>query len=652
MLSPQNNVRRRKEPVIIKNNNKINVDEEEANESFEGTISRYGIFNINPVTKTGQRLHMIHMLLLPFLPIAALIIQNTTALFELMHYQKEVTWIGKQVDGVTLLEKFITNLQRERAEVAFYIFTNGTQTLELNLTTRFRYTDRALEKMPWPKLDSANSSKATVSNVDSTMFQSKLRFQIRHEDFRQKIDNNDGDINAILKWYKVADAIFLTQLSSEIKLTNKSSVWRYLVAYKNLLSAIENLGIAVVYGIRYYGQGNITEDNYIQFIRHDTLSSEYLNKSQNFVKEVRQDLNELKQKGNSYKTWEKSRLEVMHRLSRKQASPFEAFRYYQATYRYTEGLRLVLKNLRRKINKIVEKNLYSANKQQVFGIVVLVLVLIISPVIILLVRNATLTIQVFSLSLAKKAQELKLEKRKSDKLLYQMLPPTVAESLQAKKPVTSETFESVTVYFSDIVGFNELAAESTPMQVVTLLNSLYKLFDARIDRYDVYKVETINDSYMVASGLPVRNGDKHAAEIATMALDLLTRSSTFIIPHRQGEKLQLRIGIHTGPVVAGVVGSKMPRYCLFGDTVNTASRMETNGEAMKIHISMETKLLLDTLGRYKTERRGLVEIKGKGLLDTYWLLGRDDGLQDVVHINESYNTEEGPDYMEELKAFR
>ncbi|CAB4057328.1 Speract receptor,Guanylate cyclase 32E,Receptor-type guanylate cyclase gcy-28,Receptor-type guanylate cyclase gcy-1,Receptor-type guanylate cyclase gcy-4,Soluble guanylate cyclase gcy-35,Receptor-type guanylate cyclase gcy-20,Heat-stable enterotoxin receptor,Olfactory guanylyl cyclase GC-D,Atrial natriuretic peptide receptor 2,Atrial natriuretic peptide receptor 1,Receptor-type guanylate cyclase gcy-13,Retinal guanylyl cyclase 2,Receptor-type guanylate cyclase gcy-12,Receptor-type guanylate cyclase Gyc76C len=520
MLSPQNNVRRRKEPVIIKNNNKINVDEEEANES--------------------QRLHMIHMLLLPFLPIAALIIQNTTALFELMHYQKEVTWIGKQVDGVTLLEKFITNLQRERAEVAFYIFTNGTQTLELNLTTRFPARPR-------------------------------------HEDFRQKIDNNDGDINAILKWYKVADAIFLTQLSSEIKLTNKSSVWRYLVAYKNLLSAIENLGIAVVYGIRYYGQGNITEDNYIQFIRHDTLSSEYLNKSQNFVKEVRQDLNELKQKGNSYKTWEKSRLEVMHRLSRKQASPFEAFRYYQATYRYTE--------------------------------VVLVLVLIISPVIILLVRNATLTIQVFSLSLAKKAQELKLEKRKSDKLLYQMLPPTVAESLQAKKPVTSETFESVTVYFSDIVGFNELAAESTPMQVVTLLNSLYKLFDARIDRYDVYKVETINDSYMVASGLP-------------------------------------------GQFVAGVVGSKMPRYCLFGDTVNTASRMETNGEAMKIHISMETKLLLDTLGRYKTERRGLVEIKGKGLLDTYWLLGRDDGLQDVVHINESYNTEEGPDYMEELKAFR
>ena len=89
------------------------------------------------------------------------------------------------------------------------------------------------------------------------------------------------------------------------------------------------------------------------------------------------------------------------------------------------------------------------------------------------------------------------------------------------------------------------------MEVVTLLNSLYKLFDARIDRYDVYKVETINDSYMVASGLPVRNGNKHAAEIATMALDLLSGSSFFVVPHRPQDKLQLRIGIHTGPVVSG-----------------------------------------------------------------------------------------------------
>ena len=155
-------------------------------------------------------------------------------------------------------------------------------------------------------------------------------------------------------------------------------------------------------------------------------------------------------------------------------------------------------------------------------------------------RNATVTIQVFALNLAKKAHELKVEKKKADKLLYQMLPPTVALSLQRKKRVNAESYASVTIYFSDIVEFPHIVAESNPMEVVTLLNSLYKLFDARIDHYDVYKVETINDSYMVASGLPVKNGNKHAAEIATMALDLMAGSAVFIIPHRPTERLQLR----------------------------------------------------------------------------------------------------------------
>ena len=186
------------------------------------------------------------------------------------------------------------------------------------------------------------------------------------------------------------------------------------------------------------------------------------------------------------------------------------------------------------------------------------------------------------------------------------------------------------------------------MEVVTLLNSLYKLFDARIDHYDVYKVETINDSYMVASGLPVKNGNKHAVEIATMALDLMAGSAVFIIPHRPAERLQLRVGIHTGPVVSGVVGSKMPRYCLFGDTINTASRMETTGEPMKIHISMETKLLLDTLGRFHTEHRGLVDVKGKGKLDTYWLHGKEGWVSKWHDMDVAYDTEEGPAYMKDI----
>merc|ERR1711916_350702 len=123
----------------------------------------------------------------------------------------------------------------------------------------------------------------------------------------------------------------------------------------------------------------------------------------------------------------------------------------------------------------------------------------------------------------------------------------------------------------------QLLYQMLPKQVADLLNDLYTCFDGIIDDHDVYKVETIGDAYMVASGLPNRNGNRHAGEIANMSLDLLAACTTFKIRHMPERQLQLRVGLHTGPCVAGVVGLKMPRYCLFGDTVNTASRMESGG---------------------------------------------------------------------------
>ncbi|ESO90424.1 hypothetical protein LOTGIDRAFT_191857, partial [Lottia gigantea] len=213
------------------------------------------------------------------------------------------------------------------------------------------------------------------------------------------------------------------------------------------------------------------------------------------------------------------------------------------------------------------------------------------------------------------------EKRKAEDLLYSMLPKVVAGQLIRGESVAAESFESVTIYFSDICGFTALSAASTPMQVIDLLNDLYTTFDSIIEHFDVYKVETIGDAYMVVSGLPVRNGNLHAREVARMSLALLNAVLSFKIRHRPNEQLKLRIGIHTGYVVAGVVGLKMPRYCLFGDTVNTSSRMESNGLPLRIHVSPQTKEVLDNFGTFDLELRGEVEMKGKGKVTTYWLNG-------------------------------
>lgn len=208
----------------------------------------------------------------------------------------------------------------------------------------------------------------------------------------------------------------------------------------------------------------------------------------------------------------------------------------------------------------------------------------------------------------------------------------IASQLINGQSVMAEIFDRVTIYFSDIVGFTTISAESTPMQVVNLLNDLYTCFDKIVGHFDVYKVETIGDAYMVVSGLPVRNGDDHAREIARMALALLKKVRSFKIHHRPDDQLKLRIGIHSGSCCAGVVGLKMPRYCLFGDTVNTASRMESNGEALKIHMSQSTKEILDKFGTFDITSRGSILIKGKGEMMTFWLNGEKGKMsEEIIH---------------------
>ncbi|XP_077986228.1 atrial natriuretic peptide receptor 1-like [Glandiceps talaboti] len=221
-----------------------------------------------------------------------------------------------------------------------------------------------------------------------------------------------------------------------------------------------------------------------------------------------------------------------------------------------------------------------------------------------------------------RTQQLILEKKKTDRLLYRMLPPVVADKLKMGAKVNPESYDLVTIFFSDISGFEKIASASTPFQIVDLLNDVYTCFDEIIEQYDVYKVETINDAYIVASGLPKRNGTRHASEIADMSLDMLNASELFRMRHVPREKIQLRIGVHSGTCAAGVIGKAMPRYCLFGDTVNVASRMQSHGEPLKIHCSKWTHHILSLLDDYIFESRGNVDIKGKGCMETYWLQGK------------------------------
>ena len=201
-------------------------------------------------------------------------------------------------------------------------------------------------------------------------------------------------------------------------------------------------------------------------------------------------------------------------------------------------------------------------------------------------------------------------------LIRQMLPRKVCVPLRQGKKVPPEAFQDVSIFFSDVVGFTKISAEVEPIIVHELLNTLFTVMDYCTALFPLYKVETIGDAYMVAGGLPEPNPN-NAQDLADFALVVSAAVSACVRSPIDGSPVQIRMGCHTGNVMAGVVGTLMPRYCLFGDTVNTASRMESNGSPGKIHCSENFAKKLMEGSRHLIESRGDIEVKGKGVMSTY-----------------------------------
>lgn len=209
---------------------------------------------------------------------------------------------------------------------------------------------------------------------------------------------------------------------------------------------------------------------------------------------------------------------------------------------------------------------------------------------------------------------LRIAQQKSEALLLNILPKPIAEKLKISQDCLAESFEEATILFSDIVGFTPLSARMSPLELVNLLNQMFSTFDKLANKYGLEKIKTIGDAYMVAGGLPVPRSD-HAEAVAQMALDMQEAIKQFQAD--LGEPFQIRIGINTGPVIAGVIGIKKFIYDLWGDTVNVASRMESSGIPGRIQVSAATYEILKD--KFLFEKRGAVLIKGKGEMITYWL---------------------------------
>ncbi len=208
------------------------------------------------------------------------------------------------------------------------------------------------------------------------------------------------------------------------------------------------------------------------------------------------------------------------------------------------------------------------------------------------------------------------EHERSERLLLNILPGPISARLKENGEAIADGFAEVTVLFADLVGFTELSQKLSPAELVEMLNRTFSAFDDLAEQLGVEKIKTIGDCYMVAAGLPEHRSD-HVEVVARMALAM--RDAIGRINREGGYELRLRIGMHTGPVVAGVIGKRKFIYDLWGDTVNTASRMESSGAPGEIQVTREVGDRLE--GQFDLEPRGLVQVKGKGEMETYLLKG-------------------------------
>ncbi|XP_039753420.1 receptor-type guanylate cyclase gcy-4-like isoform X2 [Pararge aegeria] len=438
-------------------------------------------------------------------------------------------------------------------------------------------------------------------------------------DFREEVLHtltNKQDSLKRISIYQQINSMLLNYMMKNVKST-KSPLWRKFLACYELVKTMDEMSvtIALVKSV----DSNFQVLSPLQ--QHMGSVLEHMQSTLQYLEvEGVADVSVLREIYDFYKASDLMFLNASEINTNK--STEVSINYIRDTNCFLEKLKDVQTHLWHIVRESASLEVWAARRTLGIGVVILCVVLLASPVLMLLLRHTMYTLQIFTESIEHSTQQLIAEKQKSDLLLCRMLPMPVLRRLRAQRTVPAEAFDAVTIYFSDIVGFTNIAANSTPMEIINMLNMLYSMFDDKIMQYNVYKVETIGDAYMVVSGLPQRNGNRHASEIADMALSLMRSVQDACVPHRPDEPLRIRAGINTGPCVAGVVGATMPRYCLFGDTINTASRMESTGEAMRIHISQTTKESLDTMGKYIVESRGIVDVPGKGPMETFWLLGK------------------------------
>ncbi|CAJ0927985.1 unnamed protein product, partial [Mesorhabditis belari] len=593
--------------------------------STSTSLASRGTSLITVDEKTKEKIwDSIKMVVVAIPPLAAVIYLSVMMINQVSQALSTTNNLTEYMSQAILLNQLVIALQLERGMTCVYLTRleigfedSTTQNSVMAQVQSYRnQTDGVIDQMQsiWTRLiqDSGNLHNAST-------------FQTVLENHRDSVGATITTVQQNIDFYTPFIQILIYNTGRVFYDSNEGQFWGAFDALRMLQNAREMMGLKRALGGSFFAQGYLAPNIYTFFIESSGAGDRYLQVAKQSDPDVS---NFLDQAMNNASALTNIINEMTEQIISNETSNSTEAKSSMAVYWFnnlTIFSNLIISSTNDLINAKLTKIL-AGDKSSSYTLLYTAIATVTASLVICTPVVAYLTIQTQRMNrkIKEKMDELNAEKMRSERLLFSMLPKSVAKALKLGQVILPKTYNEATVYFSDIKGFTTICSTSTPLEVVTLLNELYTTMDNVLDNYNCYKVETIGDAYMVVSGIPKANGYDHSNEICTMALHMLKEVSMMVVPHRPSEKLKMRIGINSGMAAAGIVGLKMPRYCLFGDTVNTASRMESTGLAMRIQISPNTANHLQQhfKGQFNIQERGALEIKGKGEMHTFWLVKR------------------------------
>ncbi|XP_052799416.1 uncharacterized protein LOC128231034 [Mya arenaria] len=594
---------------------------------------------VNPLTDRGKRFQLMKILCLTVIPILGVWGFTMYSLSDSVRSKSEIEMAKQSMTIVVMLGRLIHRLQRERDMSVLYLSDLGPGTKSF-LLAEYIATDEAMQELSiWPGELKDNPREEFRSKANLMSYISQHRNSLNPLTVDLYVEINFYSSITSSHFHSIVLGItsqlqtslcplfreFLEWLVENIKGSGFGSTWKTLVAYQKVTRCKEDIGVERAYGAMFYAYGGFPSWSDFEFYNEQIHDFKYNYKTAVFYSDIVVPLHteEVKSQNefglNITVILNYYRKEIQYHVPGQNYTSNEKAKYFfDNMTEYLDSLLLIQEEVAHRISEEVDVVL----AQVVVYAVLVVVVIGMCPIIMFSSEALASDIQRYTQTLVHKTTELNIEKHKADTLLFQMVPKSIAKKLRSQGTYSnSDFFKCATIMFADIFGFNQISMELAPGEVIDLINTFYGVLDERIANYNVYKVEAINDSYMVASGIPNKD-DNHVAEICTLALDLLHVMNQTSFSFNTSRSIHIRIGIHTGPCRAGVIGTVMLKYCLFGEAVFVASRMKLKGLPNKVHISDKTVAFLMKSGRFKTKCRGSVDLSSQLRMTTHWLLDR------------------------------